>query len=126
MIAFQSDGRKAEASKTPSGVKRAPFERRDKTGLLLVCHSWGGGAQQGAGEVESGGVGMDKTSWERGRGREREGRNVFFFYCFLCNLTKSKRARGTEGEERGELLQSECVTPAGPWEDPVNTAQSQL
>lgn len=86
----------------------------------------GGGAQQGAGEVESGGVGMDKTSWERGRGREREGRNVFFFYCFLCNLTKSKRARGTEGEERGELLQSECVTPAGPWEDPVNTAQSQL
>lgn len=58
--------------------------------------------------------------------REREVRNVFFFYCFLCNLTKSKRARGTEGEERGELLQSECVTPAGPWEDPVNTAQSQL
>lgn len=125
MIAFQSDGRKAEASKTPSGVKRAPFERRDKTGLLLVCHSWGGERSRGRERLR-----VEVWGWIRRAGkegeREREGRNVFFFYCFLCNLTKSKRARGTEGEERGELLQSECVTPAGPWEDPVNTAQSQL
>lgn len=70
----KSRGALRHASKTPSGVKRAPFERRDKTGLLLVCHRWGGGAQRGVGEVESGGVGMDK-SWERGRGR---GRDVFF------------------------------------------------
>lgn len=74
---------------------------------------------------------MEVWGWIRRAGKEGEGERerggmFFFFYCFLCNLTKSKRARGTEGEERGELLQSECVTPAGPWEDPVNTAQSQL
>lgn len=74
---LKSRGALRHASKTPSGVKRAPFERRDKTGLLLVCHRWGGEHSRGWERLR-----VEVWGWIRA-GREGEGEGGMFFFLLL-------------------------------------------